>query len=106
MNENLKFITNPKLMNSCSIVYTSRGKQVSETAPYLKNIEKYLNLHLGITFEEIIGDFIRDESGIWWLINIKGFILIGDPLIDCKPITNHGEDNVFGVNEIKKQVFF
>lgn len=99
-----KFITNPNLMNSCTIVYTSRGKQVQETAPYLRNIDKYFNIHLGVSFKELIGDFIRDESGIWWLVNIKGFLLIGDPMVDIKPITNFGEDNVMGVNEIKKQV--
>ena len=63
-----------------------------------------MNFHLGIKFEEIVGDFIRDESGIWWLVNIKGFVLVGDPMVDCKPITNYGEENVIGVNEIKKQV--
>ena len=91
-------------MNSCTIVYTCRGKQVQETAPFLQNLEKYMNFHLGIKFEEIVGDFIRDESGIWWLVNIKGFVLVGDPMVDCKPITNYGEENVIGVNEIKKQV--
>ena len=104
IKETQKFITNPNLMNSCTIVYTCRGKQVQETAPYLRNINRYFNIHLGVSFDELIGDFIRDESGIWWLINIKGFLLVGDPMVDIKPITNFGEDNVLGVNEIKKQV--
>jgi hypothetical protein len=30
----------------------------------------YFRIHLGVEFYELIGDFIKDESGTWWLINI------------------------------------
>lgn len=80
-------------MHSCNIVYTCGGKQVFETAAYLKNIDEFLNYHLGVQFDEIIGDFIKDEAGIWWFINLKGFVLRNDILIDGRPITNYGEEN-------------
>jgi len=39
------------------------------------NILKYLKNNLKITFKEFVADFIRDEDGIWWFINVKAFIL-------------------------------
>ena len=27
----------------------------------------------GITIEELVGDFVKDETGNWWLVNIKAF---------------------------------
>lgn len=35
---------------------------------------RFLKIHLDLDFEELIGDFIKDESGNWWLVNIKGKI--------------------------------
>lgn len=65
-------MTNPRVMGSCTIVNTCRGKYVEETVPYIQNILSYLHIQLGITFKEFVVDFIKDESGIWWLINVKG----------------------------------
>jgi len=41
--EQQKYITNPNIMNTCTIVNTCRGKYVEETTPYIKNILKYLH---------------------------------------------------------------
>ncbi len=30
----------------------------------------------GIDLSEIVGDFIKDELGNWWLLNVKGFKVI------------------------------
>ena len=38
------------------------------------NKYRFLKIHLDLDFEELIGDFIKDESGNWWLVNIKGKI--------------------------------
>ena len=62
-------------MGSCTIVNTCRGKYVEETTPYIENIIKYFWIHLKVSFQEFIADFIKDESGNWWLINVKAFIL-------------------------------
>ena len=99
-----KYCTNPKIMGSCIIVQTCRGKQVEETAPYLLNIVRYLDIHLGIKFQELIGDFIKDESGVWWMINIKGFILFSDLLVNAKCITNYGEEESLNGGLKTKQV--
>lgn len=99
-----KYCTIPAIMNACQIVQTCRGKQVEETAPYLANIVKYLDIHLGCKFQELIGDFIKDESGVWWLINIKGFILLSDPMVNPKPITNYGDEEILHNAAKAKQV--
>lgn len=55
-------------MNSCTIVNTCRGKYVDETIPYIKNILKYFRNTIKVSFSEFICDFIKDESGIWWMV--------------------------------------
>lgn len=80
-------------MGSCTIVNTCRGKYVDETIPYVKNIITYLHIHLGVTFKEFSADFIKDESGIWWFVNVKGYIIDKSPnKIIWKSITHYGED--------------
>ena len=34
---------------------------------------KYFRFQRGIKFTELVGDFIRDEVGNWWLVNVKAF---------------------------------
>ena len=48
---------------------------MEETTPYIENILKYLHVHLKVTFSEFVADFIKDESGIWWMVNVKAFRL-------------------------------
>jgi hypothetical protein len=33
-----------------------------------------------VDFDELIGEFIKDESGTWWLVNIKGYLLKPDSI--------------------------
>ena len=70
MSENEKYITDVSQMNSCTVVNTCKGKYVDETRPYIENIMEYLYIHLNIKFKEFIADFIKDESGIWWFVNV------------------------------------
>jgi hypothetical protein len=75
-------------------VNTCRGKFVDETSPYLENLVKYLWIHLKINLSEIAADFIKDESGIWWLVNVKYFRLMEDEIgkeIFPKAITSPSE---------------
>ncbi|KAM3146974.1 hypothetical protein pb186bvf_000690 [Paramecium bursaria] len=103
-NETLKYITNPLQMGSCTIVQTCRGKYVDETIPYVKNILTYLHIHLGVSFSEFAADFIKDESGIWWFINVKGFIIDRAPeTLQIKNITHYGEEIIGGVIQKQKK---
>jgi hypothetical protein len=52
-----------------------------------------LKFHTGALFSEFVGDFVKDEAGIWWLINVKAFILDhGVYLDDLKRITHWDEE--------------
>ena len=53
---------------------------------------RYFTIHLNVQFTELIGDFIKDESGTWWLINVKGFLIQDDPIYDVKIITCFGDE--------------
>ena len=71
-----RVIVNPRIMGSCSIVHSIRGRYVEETTPYIVNIVKYMERNIpGAQFEEFIADFVKDESETWWLINVRGFVL-------------------------------
>ena len=44
-------------------------------------------------FKELVCDFIKDESGIWWLVNIKAFIIKENYVdINIRPICNYREN--------------
>ena len=70
-NPYLKFIVNSKEPDSYSIFCSSSGKHYEETMTYMNNIVKYIERHSDIIFDELAGDFIKDEEGIWWFINLK-----------------------------------
>lgn len=55
------------------VVRSRQGNNLEETVKYLKEIVRYMVFFRGIRLEEIVGDFIKDEMGNWWLINIKAF---------------------------------
>ena len=74
-----RFCTNFKIPESCSMVQIKKGKILDETILFLENIVRYFQEHKKIKFDELIGDFIKDEDGVLWLIDIKGFI-INDPI--------------------------
>ena len=43
---------------------------------YVENIVKYFRGAYGAAVQSVTADFVKDESGIWWLINIKSMILV------------------------------
>ena len=54
-------------------------------------------------FKEFVCDFIKDEGGNWWFINVKAFILEGEhKKINIKPIVNHDHDEVEDDEKVKK----
>ena len=70
-NQYLKFVINSKEQGSYSAFYSSSGKHLEETMAYMNNIVKFIESHSDIIFDELVGDFVKDEAGIWWFINLK-----------------------------------
>ena len=70
-NPYLKFVVNSKEKDSYSIFCSSSGKHLEETMIYMNNIVKFIESHSDIIFDELAGDFTKDEEGIWWFINLK-----------------------------------
>ena len=62
-----------KANSESNIVRLTYGKQLKETLKYIEMLTKFFKQYHGVTFSEIMGDFIKDESNTWWLVNIKGF---------------------------------
>ncbi len=55
------------------MVRAQQGKHLSETMQYNVNIVKYFGWMMGIELGELVCDYIKDEMGTWWLINVKAF---------------------------------
>ena len=70
-NQYLKFVINSKEQGSYSAFYSSSGKHLEETMAYMNNIVRFIESHSDIIFDELVGDFVKDEAGIWWFINLK-----------------------------------
>jgi hypothetical protein len=68
-----KFSWNPFNILSCSIIKWKTGRTVDETSQYLENLVKFLETNLRVFFDEMIADFIKDESGLWWMIGVKAY---------------------------------
>lgn len=92
-------------MNHCSIIYTSQGKAVEETSEYLLNIVKFMKHHVNLRIDKLVGDFIKDEEGTWWLINVKAFALKRMiPLQHLKHITHYSTEPPLEVLELKQKL--
>jgi len=70
-NQNLKYVVNSKETNSYFAFYSTSGKHLEETLFYMNNIVKFIENHSDIILDELAGDFVKDEAGIWWFINLK-----------------------------------
>ena len=70
-NQYLKYVINSKETNSYYSFYSTSGKHLEETMFYMNNIVKFIENHSDIIFDELAGDFVKDEAGIWWFINLK-----------------------------------
>ena len=70
-NQYLKYVINSKDQGSYSAFFSSSGKHLEETMAYMNNIVKFIEGHSDIIFDELAGDFVKDEAGIWWFINLK-----------------------------------
>lgn len=58
---------------SCSIIQINNGKNVDDTVKYIENLVKFLEPNMVVKFTEMVCDFIKDESDIWWMVRIVAF---------------------------------
>lgn len=66
-----------------SIIKIKSGRFIDETHKIVETLRKYLENHLRVQFEQLVCDFIKDEGGLMWLINVKAFKLSsGTPRIE------------------------
>lgn len=75
--ENDKYITNIKKKLGSSIVHSNGGYVAEQTCSIVHKIVKFLQKSTGVFFDEMVCDFIKDESGIWWFIGCRGFNISG-----------------------------
>ena len=77
--QNKRFlVTNPHSHVSAkksTIVRSATGKNLNSTLPFLNEIVRYMRFQRGINLLELVGDFVKDEQGNWWLVNIKAFLI-------------------------------
>lgn len=72
-----KLIVNTKVPHAFKATKSVNTKFTNETLKYVKNIVEFVSRNLKIHFEEFVADFIKDEGGNWWFINVKAFIIEG-----------------------------
>ena len=64
---------NPRNLFSWSIIQSRTGRTVYETNKYIENLVKFLEPNIRLFFEEMVWDFIKDESGLWWMIGVRAY---------------------------------
>jgi len=102
--EHQQYITNANVMNSCTIVNSIRGRYIEETAPYIANIVKYVEHNIpGAKFEEFVADFIKDESGTWWMVNVRGFVLVDKMNVQPRSFLAGPDDIDYMPLQVKKK---
>jgi hypothetical protein len=40
---------------------------------YTKELAMFIERNTNLKMTEIVGDYIKDPSGIWWLVGVKAF---------------------------------
>lgn len=73
LDEHDKYITNAKKNLSASIVHSKGGKVSEDSVAQVDKLVKYFEKYTGIFLEEMVCDFIKDESSLWWFIGCKAF---------------------------------
>ena len=110
-NQYTKYVINSKDVDSYFAFYSTSGKHLEETMFYMNNIVKFIENHSDIIFDELAGDFVKDEAGIWWFINlkamkIKNFKKFRDEHDNSIPpsLDFFINQRVFGGNELKVNI--
>lgn len=92
ITEQMKYVTMPKVRKACSVFRSTKSGFLKETIGYINNLRQYLLRELQVSFEEFVGDFIKDEGGNWWFVSVRAFILSRpDEKVNIKQITMFGD---------------
>jgi hypothetical protein len=96
-----KYLVVPELKNPpCTIFKTNKGKQLTDTVPYIENVVRYFRGAIGAEISKIAADFIKDESGIWWMVNVKAITLKESiPDYRFKKVFNGDEEEEYEVDK-------
>ena len=86
---------NTKIPTAFRAIKNVSEKYTKETLLYVKNIVDFVSRHLAIRFKEFVCDFVRDEGGNWWFINVKAFILLTEGKVNMKPIVMHDDEYIY-----------
>eukprot|EP00347_Sterkiella_histriomuscorum_P019089 403342991 len=72
-NDNDRYLTNQVQRFACSIIVSKGNSTYQEPVMMSENIAKYVEQNIGVRFSDLVADFIKDESGIWWFLQVKAF---------------------------------
>ena len=100
-----KLVVNTKVPHAFKATKSVNTKFTNETLKYVKNIVEFVSRNLKVNFTEFVADFIKDEGGNWWFVNVKAFILEGEvKKIDIKPIVSHDHEDTEEESKGKKNL--
>jgi hypothetical protein len=72
--ENRKYVASAG--DRSTIVKSKQGTNLQQTMKPLREIVQYMKFFRGIELSEVVGDFIKDEAGNWWMVNIKALRVV------------------------------
>ena len=56
-------------------LFIKSGKSIEQMEQEAKTLCSFLSRAYGLRLEELVADFVRDKYGIYWLTNVRSFIL-------------------------------
>jgi hypothetical protein len=84
----------------CSIIKGEGDKNYLDIIDSCRQIAQFVERNTNIKMSEIVGDFIRDPSGTWWLLGIKAFVLEDTYAV---PVLRHFLPNEEAMYEMKQK---
>ena len=67
-DEHERFVVDTQGQFTCSIIQVQTGKNVDDCVKYIVSLVKFLEPNMALKFTEMVCDFVKDESEIWWMI--------------------------------------
>ena len=69
-----KFLISDKQMELVDN-FSQSGKSITRMKSEAKKLCNFLSRAYGFRVEEIVVDFVRDKADIYWIVNVKSFLL-------------------------------